>query len=390
MKTRGNKKRVSQSGNLFNTSENMATYNLNGQQMSLEEAVQHLLAEKERSAPTPPTQDKHSIIASLNLLNQIPCFDGENNTNIVLFLEQVQRCARLSKWDDETTLEILEFKITGTAKTFYNTQKSLLTREGKVINFDSISKLLLNRYHQEQTPLILLRQITNMQASPDDSVEKIADKLRHLHALISDKAEANPKETLQTVLNKVTTDTFIRLLPPNLRNEVRTKLPDTLDSALQYTTALREIKAADTAPSVFAVTPSTPVNTNSILPPSPCKYCGAMHFHSQCSIKNRARNNTQYYNTQPNFNVIKNRPCRHCSGPHFDRHCTVSNYRTRTNFGKNSPQASNFNRRPINYRNQNANQTTNIAAECVGMRNILSGAVFDIEVELGQLHTPPE
>lgn len=299
----------------------MATYKINGEEKTAEQAIQYLLAHNN----PPPTTHR-----DLQLISSLPFFDGTENANIEEFFTQLDHSARLSNWSAPDLLEILNLKMTGAAKIFLTTLKSTqqTTHPGTPLTYALAKEELVKRFKKESTPIKLLQQITTLDQSPSESIEDFADRIRHICSALMLKSQENPMGVLHNLINRLATDAFIKRLPQPTRSQVQLKLPSTLEEAQSYALAIKNISPQIQEIPVFAVqqqttTPTPKATQPKATPPSPCKFCHGNHWQSDCQNKNK---NKRTINTN-----TPNSPCKYCGAMHWQSDCRHKNKSTPPN-----------------------------------------------------------
>uniref|UniRef100_T1HRU8 Uncharacterized protein n=1 Tax=Rhodnius prolixus TaxID=13249 RepID=T1HRU8_RHOPR len=174
---------------------------------------------------------------------------------------------------------------------------------------------LIARFKKEKTPVVLLQQITSLQQNPSETLEAFADRIKHISTSLLFKAQQNPLQTLQNLVEKLTTDAFIKSLPSAMKAQVQIKLPKNLDEAQTYATALRDIQSAEPQGSIFAIKKADSPIQSSDKPPSPCKHCSGVHWNSECTQKFQVVKNKRSYTVFVGYGGIfapRRNPIRDC------------------------------------------------------------------------------
>uniref|UniRef100_T1I3A4 Uncharacterized protein n=1 Tax=Rhodnius prolixus TaxID=13249 RepID=T1I3A4_RHOPR len=169
------------------------------------------------------------------------------------------------------------------------------TKDNVILSYRLATDSLIARFKKEKTPVVLLQQITSLQQNPSETLEAFADRIKHISTSLLFKAQQNPLQTLQNLVEKLTTDAFIKSLPSSMKAQVQIKLPKNLDEAQTYATALRDIQSAEPQGSIFAIKKADSPIQSSDKPPSPCKHCSGVHWNSECTQKFQVVNNKRRY-----------------------------------------------------------------------------------------------
>lgn len=220
----------------------MAEALLRQQIESLQAQLANLQAQISSGRPTAPKD--------LSLVALIPKWAGtEKSMSVHEFFETVENTAKVGNWGPTDKIQIVVLKLTEVAKAFYN---STLELHAQDITWENFKGNFFHRFRDVRTDQYHFIKLQSARQKPDETPQEFADRCRSL-ALKTVPTVENPelrKFHLQQA-ERMLLSTFIAGLTGNAGQQVRFKLPQTLEEALRIAVVVFEAEAQEKRNEIF-------------------------------------------------------------------------------------------------------------------------------------------
>ena len=214
----------------------MAEAQLRQQIESLQVQLANLQTQINAGRPTAPKD--------LSLVSLIPKWAGtEKCMSAHEFFETVENTAKVGNWGPTDKIQIVVLKLTEVAKAFYNSNLELHAND---ITWENFKGKFLHRFRDVRNEQYHFIKLQTARQRADETPQEFADRCRSLALKTVPKVD-NPE--LQKFhfqqAERMLLSTFIAGLIGNAGQQVRFKLPQTLEEALQVAVVVFEAEAQE-------------------------------------------------------------------------------------------------------------------------------------------------
>jgi hypothetical protein len=300
---------------------------------------------------TQVTTGRSTVPKDLSLVSLIPKWSGtEKSVPLADFFESIESTARVGNWTETDKIQIAILKLTDSAKSFYSGNLELHSPD---ITWENFKVQFQKRFRDVHTDQFHFIQLQTARQKRDETPQEFADRCRSLAQKTVPKVE-------DPVLQKFHFDQAQRMLLAayvsglvgNPGQQVRFRMPKTLEEAVQIAVTVHEAEAQEKRDAAFYFTPRIT-----------CENCGKFgHSSAQCRLNFRRANSdfraaassqrdkplkqqSRRTLSERNARVKSEVRCYNCSKlGHFSRDCFKKKQENQTPKKYASPEQKDFQR----------------------------------------------
>jgi hypothetical protein len=157
----------------------------------------------------------------------------------------MENSAKIGNWSDTDKVQVAILKLTEIAKTFYNSNLKLQAPEISWQNFKSCFQARFKKVHTDQYHFIRL-QLQTARQGRDETPQGFADRCRSLAQKTVPKVEdPNLQKFHYDQAERMMLAAFISGLQGNPGQQVRFRMPRSMEEALQIAVTVHEAEARE-------------------------------------------------------------------------------------------------------------------------------------------------
>jgi hypothetical protein len=210
---------------------------------SLQKLVESLQAEV-RSLRAQVSSSRPTTAKDLSLVSLIPKWSGtEKSVSVEEFFESVESSAKIGCWSDQDKIQISILKISEVAKAFYSSSPELHNAD---IPWENFKAKFLHRFRDVRNDQYHFMRLQTAKQKRGETPQEFLDRCRSLAMKTVPKVEDPSLQKFHyDQAQRMLLSSFTAGLGGNSGQQVRFKMPPTVDQALQIAITVFEAEAQE-------------------------------------------------------------------------------------------------------------------------------------------------
>ncbi|XP_031334243.1 GATA zinc finger domain-containing protein 14-like [Photinus pyralis] len=276
----------------------------------------------------------------------VESFDGRN---VKEYFRKLEIRARLDNWTQETTLDILIYRLSGDAYKFFWADDKL-----KDQTYDELKQTFIKKFSPTKIPGEALIRLSKSYQRFDEKISTYVTRLKSIgHEILTDDLKLATSETQKDVFRQKANELVLNQFRIGIHKQFQNELLPTLMRTENLT-----LEKAEELANHVELTHSICQNRSNnchFINQQFCQVCKKNNHSSQnCRFKTYSNNNND-------FSPINRRPNNPTNAPtqKYNNNDFHPNNKSSHNYNSNNPQRQNYNSNNFNPKNTQFNQRQN-------------------------------